>query len=326
VPVVVAQAAGQLGSRDATVRAEARVRASDKQLAEQVAAKRALEKTQREQLDKLDRLKKQQASWNRDRNIRGAKADALATSQKLSKVTHEISRLKQRGVSQRRDLIAAIDAELAGTLATQRQVTLISLRSKIVSQIPRKPEVRKIVIPDDELDELADPEELEEQAALLAQAEKQLVREQVMLARSETQFLKIAKLRDQRQRATELEEFDNGDDVRRNTARVGDPSRQRGDADSSSENDAAGGAGAEAPSEPAPSTDDGPNLAESSVVLADVVDVFTVDALRRAERSTSARTKAQAARRAREQVEARLNKLRAQRKKIQQRARGLRNP
>jgi hypothetical protein len=205
-------------------------------------------------------------------------------------------------------------------------VTLISLRSKIVAQIPRKPDVRKIVIPDDELDELADPEELEEQAVLLARAEKQLVREHELLARSEKRFVKIAKLREQRQRASELEEFDHGDDVRRNTARVGDPSKQRGDdGNASSENDSAGGA--EAPSEPSgPGNDDGPNLAESSVVLADVVDAFTIDALRRAERSTSARTKAQAARRAREQVEVRLEKLRALRKKIQQRARRLRNP
>ena len=60
------------------------------------------------------------------------------------------------------------------------------------------------------------------------------------------------------------------------------------------------------------------------MVLADVVDTSTLDALRAADRSSNPAIKARAAERASAQVRARLERLRAQRARVQERARELR--
>jgi hypothetical protein len=62
----------------------------------------------------------------------------------------------------------------------------------------------------------------------------------------------------------------------------------------------------------------------AAVVLANVVDSATVDALRRAGRASDPAAKADAAQRARDQVAARLRALRDQRAAIEARARTLR--
>lgn len=332
MPVVVGQASAQATPRDATSRAQAQLRASQTALDREQARVRKLNQAHAAQLKAIDELKTKRASWNRDRKIRAAKADALATSQKLTRSGRELARLRVLVRNHRAALIAVVDAELKTSLTPQRQVELVALRSQLEGQQPRKQAARKIVLPDEAVDELADPEELEEQAALLAQVEKQLEREKTVLARREKGYERIAKLRAAGQRADELESFD-GPEPRRVTGRERDPAAGSGSRDSSGaeadqQNEAPGEGGGDdggaPPTEPNPSTDDGGSFADQSVVLANVVDASTADALRRADRSTDPRTKASAARAARQQVESRLAKLRKLRQKLQHRARGLR--
>ncbi len=82
----------------------------------------------------------------------------------------------------------------------------------------------------------------------------------------------------------------------------------------------------EPPQQPDPDQEEdaGGALTGLDVVLADVVDTSTLDALRAADRSANPAVKARAAERASAQVRARLERLRAQRKRIQVRAQELR--
>jgi len=332
-PAVVGQAAGQITAKTATDRAETRVTATTNELNKQLAAKKSLDKKRSAQLVGLDKLKKQRASWNRDRKIRSKKAEADATGKKLAKLAKEIRRLKTLLSQQRATLVAAIDKEQATNPDSVRNAALITLRTRTASKLPHKRKARKIVLPPDRLDQLADPEELEEQAALLAAAEKQLLREQRKLENREDRFTKMAKLREQARRAGELDQFEPSG-VRRTTGRVNDPNKAagRGDnesagtqADPSPDDDGQGGLGdSPPPGEPGAGDPDFGGFAESSVVLSDVVDSTTVDALRRAERSSNPKTKASAARSARRQVEDKLKRVRALRKKMLDRARKLR--
>jgi hypothetical protein len=332
-PIAVGQAAGQVSARSATDRAEARVSATSTALSEQITAKKTLQSRYDTQIREIDNLKKQRASWNRDRKIRKAKAAAQATGKKLAAANQSIARLKKLRVKQSRALVAATGKELASQPGDVRRAALITLRTRTASLLPSKRKARKIIIPN--VDEFADPEELEEQAALLATAEKQLLREQRLLEQREKRFDKMAQLRDQRQRAGELDQFETND-VRRTTGRLDDPNKAADRGNNSAggsaepQNDGEGLGG-----DPAPPQDSGTGgndnfedgaggFEQSSVVLADVVDSSTVSELRRAERSSNPKTKAIAAKRAREQVEARLAKLRALRKKMQERAKKLR--
>ncbi|MCP4448831.1 MAG: hypothetical protein GY811_26380 [Myxococcales bacterium] len=126
-------------------------------------------------------------------------------------------------------------------------------------------------------------------------------------------------LRSKRDRSEELGAFDD-DNVRRSTGRTSNGLSRQGtqnqsDQDPSDET----GAGAEGDAGALPNRDLGflgPSFEASSVVLSDVVDVGTQDALRRAHSSSSPRTKAEAARRAHEQVQSRLGRLKASKARI----------
>ena len=310
------------------------------------ADKRALAQVYEGQLRQLDRLKRGKASWRRDRQVRSMKAESQATAEKLSRADATLRALDARLVAARQALLSAIRSELAQTtLAPARRTELAGMQRQVAALL--RPPPRKIILPDDTLDELADPEELAEQIALIQQAEKELARQDTVLTRREQRYARMTRLREVRDRASEMNDLDD-DQVRRG----GRPTSSRGagatsgGADNSPSPGAgsptgggsggdSGGAGGGAPS-PDPGTDptsgsgsssslEDSGFEQSSIILADVVDATTIDALRRASRSSDPRARARAAARARTQVEKRLERLQRSRVLIQRHLRALKS-
>lgn len=291
---------------------------------QRIVEKRGLQARYESQLRELDRLKQSKASWRRDRQIRAKKAESQATAARLSRVDAELRVLDAQLKVQRQSLLAAIARELADpAISAPRRAGLEKIRGQVSAAL--RPRARKIILPDDSLDELADPDELAEQIALIQQAEKELVQERKTLQQREQRYTRWAVLREQRERAGQMSDPDD-DQVRRQagrTAKSGRDSGGTGGASSDGESDSASpGSGAEPPTEdsgdssPPPSGPDS-SFETSSVVLADVVDSSTIDALKRAGRSSNPRDRAGAAARARKQVEARLERLKKSRAQIQ---------
>lgn len=336
-PVRVAQAAPRAESA-ATDRAAARVAATERRRRALRADKDRLRGVYNRQLQEIDRLKAQRRSWRRDRQLAEQKAESQRTALALGKIDRELRALSARLGSERKALAAAIDREIGAGATGARLTRLVSLRAAVRRAL--RPPVRKILIPDAELDELADPEELIEQIAMLEHAETELAREEAALAQRAARYQRMADLRAKRQRADDLGELDD-DGVRRTTTRVAAASSgDRGtSADSESQDGAgaptgpgeppgggaddgdSGGFGGGEPSDPGP----GGSLSDVSIVLSDVVDASTRDALRRADRSSDPAAKARAARRAKVQVEARLERLRKSRLRIETYLRRLRH-
>jgi hypothetical protein len=319
--VAQAQQPALAGRQVATDRAAAGVARLLVQRDQRVTEKRNLATTWQTQLRALDRLKQSKASWRRDRQIAAKKTESQATAARLSRVDAELRALDAQLKAQREALVAAIGRELADpALGAVRRASLLKTRDQVVAAL--RPRARKIILPDDSLDELADPEELSEQIALIAQAEKELGQERQVLRQREDRYTRWAMLREQRERAGQMSDLDD-DQVRRSTGRTEESSQDNsgsggGGGTASDEDSASPGAGS-LPPEEQPEAPSGPDASfeTSSVVLADVVDSSTIDALRRAGRSNNPRDRANAAQRARKQVDARLERLRKSRALIQ---------
>ena len=308
----VASAQSEATSK-ATDRAAATVKASEKKRAALVRERTELAARYQKELAEIDKLKRQRASWRRDRQLRSKLSASLGTAKKLGKASSAITVLDGQLVKQRKALIAAIDAELAAGAASARAKSLRATRAAAAKKIaPGK--AKKIVLPDDELDPLADPEELDLQARALRDSEAELERQIESLDREAARFRKQAELRKQHQRADELAARDgasprrtSGSGGARVTADEAAPQSEGLDGD-----DGFGG------------MDPGSFAGDPAVVLSDVVDGDTVDALRKAERSTDPSAKAAAAEKARDQVKRRLERLEKRRREIEKRARELR--
>jgi hypothetical protein len=287
---------------------------------QKLSAKRLLERTYEAQLRELDRLKRRPASWNRDRQIRSSKADSQSTAARLSSADLELRAIDEQLLRQRRALLTSIDRELAARPAPARRALIERMRAHEMAA--GRPRVRKILVPDDTLDQLADPDELAEQIALIEQAEVELRREREVLRQREQRYDRMARLRQQRERASEMGELE--EEVSRRSGRAesrgasADEDRPGSDPQENTGTSAGSGAGDEGGFGETPGNgtdtgnggvgDDG-GFAESSILLTDVVDSSTIDALRRAGRSSSPMTRAEAAARARKQVEARLQRF-----------------
>lgn len=300
----------------ATDRALAQVQATEKKRAAKVAERAQLDQRYKRELAAIDRLKRQKASWRRDSQLRTQLSASLETAKKLGAATNAIALLDGQLARQRRALVAAIDAELA-TAGDARARTLRGLRAEVAPRIAPK-KAKKIVLPDDELDLLAAPEELDQQADAMRATEAELLRQLGSLEKQAARFKKQAELRKQHQRAGELASRD--DSQPRRTSGAGSRSANEAGPEADDAVDTS--------SEPPPS-DEGPasgglSGGDLAVVLSDVVDAGTVDALRKAERSSDPAAKAAAAERARAQVEQRLRALEKRRKEIEKRAKELR--
>ncbi len=263
----------------------------------------ALDQRYHAQLDEIDKLKRQKASWRRDRALRAKLAESVENAQALDRLARELAGAEAEVGRARARGVAAIDAALA-TAPVARRAELTARRK----QWAPAPRVKRIVIPDDSLDPLADPEELEAQAAALVDSEAELAREVARLDGEAGRLDRQAALRRQHDRAEELAIRDDVD-PRPGVAGAGGPALAGADVAPALPDDAPEGEAA---------------VDRDVTALSAVIDPGTVDVLRTAGRSNEPARRAAAARAARDAVKARLARLGKQRAAIEARARELR--
>ncbi|HEY0253922.1 MAG TPA: hypothetical protein VGC41_20470 [Kofleriaceae bacterium] len=283
--------------------------------------RRQLAQRYADQLAKVDGLKKQKASWRRDRELRQALADSADTSSQLAQLDTQLGTVKHAIGTDRQALLAAIDREKP-TAQGSRIAELDKLRAQVVAEVGAP--AKKIVLPDAEVDPLADPEELDQQAQVIAETEKQLATQVASLDSQASELAHVSDLRKHNERAKDLM-LSEDDQPHRNVQRstgggretVGDsaPTTNGGAGDT-----AGGGAsGTGTFSNPTPAFE-----TEATFVLGEVIDRTTIDGLTRAQRSGDPGKRAEAARNARDAVAARLDTLKKKRAQIESRAKLLR--
>ena len=305
-----------------TVSSQDALRKAELLVGTRTAARNALSKQQDDQLKTVDRLKQQRASWRRDRDLKDALAQAQGTATKLAAAAGELVRANAQLAAARKTLLGAIDAELSalppGPASAQRIAALARWKAQLAPAAPRK-NLQKIVIPDLEIDPLADPEELDAQAQELLRAEQELARQAIGLDKQARDLDQADKLRKQHERAKvlALRDDDQPSRVSRTEgARASDDSaapEAAGGGTSSGGGDGGFGQGGESP---LPGADPG-LLSDASVVLSNVVDATTIETLTRASRSGDPAQRAQAAKSAHDAVARRIEQLRKKRLEIQ---------
>lgn len=335
----VAQGQGTFTPSPAQVdKARTSVQTAEQKLAQLAGQRGQLTVRYQQQLTAIDRLKKQKASWRRDRELNAAQADANDTAKRLTALDKQLAGARQALVATKRSVVVAIDVELAAGASGPRAQQLAALRAKLA---PPAPAPKKIVIPDAEIDPLADPQELEQQAAALAAVEKQLDAQRRGLDAQQKDLTLVAELRSAHDRAGELSTRDD-DQPQRGAPRSGSrdtTASEQAPAAGASTSGSSGGAGAGS-SGGGSSTDDsaggesfsGDKLSTSTtsfetsaaVALGEVIDRSTIDGLVRASRSGDPKQRAEAAKQARDAVAKRLEQLKKKRAMIEARARQLR--
>jgi hypothetical protein len=310
-------------------RATAAETAAEHRVAQLAAQRAQLDTRYQVELAAIDRLKKQKASWRRDRELNTAQADAKDTGDKLAALDKQLAAAQQTVATTRTAAVRAIDAEL-GTATGPRAQQLAKLRARLA---PPKV-VKKIVIPDARIDPLADADELEQQARALADSEEALARQVKELDAQAAELMHVAELRKQHERAGDLAMRE--DDQPRRNAQT---STSRGLADSQQvptagspppQNGPGGGGGDHTGGSTSTGGEfSGPDRggfeSEASTVLIEVVDRATIEGLMRASRSGDPAQRALAAKQARDAVAARLAQLKKQRAAIEARAKALRH-
>ncbi len=315
--LIVAWATGSAMAQSAPVTQKAATDATalERRATQLSGARAALAKTYADQLEVIDRLKKQRASWRRDRELRESLAAANDTATKLGAATNELAKANTALAQGRRSLSAAIDAELATKPAAPRAGELFRMKSQLAPQAADR-KLHRIVLPDLEVDPLADPEELEQQAAALRDSEAELSRQVVGLEKQATELDEVAKLRKAHDRASDLAKRDD-DQPQRTAQQGGSRSTLGGAADESPAPEVAGGgAGGDKGNSGGPSGVTGFE-SDASVVLSGVVDSATIDTLARAQRSGDPAQRAAAAKKTRDAVARRLDQLRKKRAEIE---------
>lgn len=322
--LILAMASAVAGAEPvATDQAVAAATTADKQLGQLVAQQAQLAKKYQDQLAAVDRLKKEKASWRHDRDLRDSLADSNDTAGQLAQIGGRIKAAQDKLAKARAAAVTAIDGELAaGGVADDRTRALARLRAQLAPVAPP----RKLVIPDAEIDPLADPDELEHQAAAVRAAEAELARQVAGLDHQATELAEVAALRKEHERTKEMALRD--DDAPRHVttthtvAGADSPAPTFGaSGPGSSGNGATDHGGGDRPTTTATSFE-----TDASVILGDVIDHASLEGMLRASRSGDPAQRAEAAKRARDAVKARLDKLAKQREKIELRARALRTP
>ncbi|GAB4510800.1 MAG: hypothetical protein Tsb0020_28340 [Haliangiales bacterium] len=327
--------------RQASDRAAASAAQAEQTLARARAEQARLKQQYQRQLSEIDTLKRGRASWRRDRLLKGSLRASNDTAAALRQAEARVRSLEGQLDERRKRWLSAVERELAAAPSPQRARSLARHREVLLGHL--RPDAKKIVLPDERIDPLADPEDLEHQAALLRESEAELAKELGRLERRVSRYRHMAALSLQRTRADQLGRLDDDQPRRRASGRRnsappltddvaggGDDSDGRGGAPPPpSPSEPGGGTGGpESPSETPDGGDEGgvppDDVDMFDIILADVVDSPTIDALRAAERSNNPAFKASAVERASEQVRSRLERLRARRLEIQQRARDLR--
>jgi hypothetical protein len=329
--LVAAASAAAWADPSATDKAHAAEVAAEQRVGQLTAQRAQLNTRYQDELAAIDRLKKQKASWRRDRELNTAQADAKDTGDKLATLDKQLAVAQQTVSIARTTVVKAIDAELP-TAAGPRAQQLATLRAQLA---PPKV-VKKIVIPDATIDPLADPDELEQQARALADSEDALARQVKSLDAQAAELTHVAEIRKQHERAGDLAMRED-DQPHRNaqssaskgladsaqTPTAGSPPPQQGGA-SNGAGDHTGGTTTSTGE--LSGGDRGTGFeTEASTVLIEVVDRATIEGLMRASRSGDPAQRALAARQARDAVAARLAQLKKQRAAIEARAKSLRH-
>jgi hypothetical protein len=322
-------------------KARTSVAAAEQKVGQLAAQRSQLTARYQQQLAAIDRLKKQKASWRRDRELNSAQADANDTAKRLTSLDKQLVAAQQALVTSKRAVVVAIDVELAAGAAGTRAQQLAALRAKLA---PAAPAPKKIVIPDAEIDPLADPQELEQQAAALAAVEKQLDAQRKGLDEQQKDLTLVAELRSAHERAGELSTRDD-DQPQRGAPRGGrdNTASEQAPTAGASSGGASGGAGAGSGAGGGNGDDASGGGGESfggdkltgatstttfetsaAVALGEVIDRSTIDGLVRASRSGDPKQRAEAAKQARDAVAKRLEQLKKKRVMIEARAKQLR--
>ncbi len=299
---------------------------ADKALGQLLAQRTQLAKKYQDEIDAIDRLKKEKASWRRDRELREQLADSNDTATQLGKVSEQIKAAQAKVDRAHAAAVTAIDAELAThDVAPARGDKLHQLRV----QLAPPPAPKKLVIPDAEIDPLADPEELEHKAAAVRAAESELSRQVAGLDAQITELDEVAEVRKAHERTNALALRD--EDAPHRTQ----PHTTGGLTDTPNPAPTAGGAGGAGGNGAGQTTAGGADHfgtqtpttfeSEATVVLSDVIDHAAIEGMLRASRSGDPAQRAEAAKRAREAVRQRLDKLAKQRAAIEARAKSLRH-
>jgi hypothetical protein len=287
-----------------TASAESAAKFAERQVAQLTEHRVVLARRYQEELGAIDRLKNQRASWRRDRELRDSLSDSLETANQLSAAARDLERAKLALESARRSYLLAIETELgaAPPLARIQQLTLA--RAQLLTQVKDAPP--RIVIPDFEVDPLADPEELDQRAAELHASEDDLRHQLAGLDARAAELDRLVMLRKQHERAGVL--FNRDDD---------EP--HRATAKPSNDPDEGGGKNPNLP------PGNGPNFENFvPIVLADVIDATTINSFAAAQRSGDPVQRAEAAHKTHDAVARRLEQVRKRRLEIEDRARQLR--
>jgi hypothetical protein len=313
--VVSSTASGQSGQSThlavATDNARTTAKDADLRVSQLALHRTALAKRYQEELDAIDRLKKQRASWRRDRELRDSLSTSAETANELSAATHDLEKANAALGSARRAYLLAIDTERTAGAVPLRALQLDRARGLLTPLVKDAP--RRIVFPDLEVDPLADPEELDQRAAELRASEDELSRQLVGLDTQATELEHLALLRKEHDRAGDLLNRDD-DQARRNTT------HKAGDSGGVSEDGVPiGGIYPSSPGVTPPGFDN-----SVPIVLADVIDASTIKSLTAAQSSGDPAQRAEAARKAHLAVAGRLEQVRKKRTEIEARSKQLR--
>ena len=315
-----------------TDRATAAEITAEHRVAQLTAQRAQLAARYQDEIAAVDKLKKQKASWRRDRELNTAQADAKDTADRLAVLDKQLALAQTIVTTARTTAVRAIDAE-SPTAIGPRAATLAKLRAQLA---PPKV-VKKIVIPYGTIDPLADPDELEHQAAAIAASEDALERQVKSLESQAAELDHVAEIRKQHERAGDLATRED-DQPHRNaqsssskawpTPRVRRPRPRAAQAAQAAAPRTATKARPAAPAAPtrSPARFRGAGYeSEASVVLGEVIDRSTIEGMMRASRSGDPAQRALAAKQAADAVAARLAQLKKQRAAIEARAKALKS-
>ena len=317
--LAVASASAWAQSAPQTAQAQTTVSTDEQKVTQLGGARTKTAQRYQDQLAAVDRLKKQKASWRRDRELRDSLADSADTANQLATLNTQLAAAVRALVQARKDLVAAIDREKP-TVTGPRATQLDQLRAQVVATLGPAP--KKIVLPDAEVDPLADPEELDQQAQVIAETEKQLANQVAGLDSQAAELAHVADLKKQDSRAKDLMLSEDNQPHRN----VQHSSGKESAGDTLSPTNGAGG-GTDTGTQPPPGFNNNGGSTfetEATFVLGEVIDRSTIDGLTRAQRSGDPAKRAEAARLARDQVAQRLESLKKKRSQIEARAKQLR--
>lgn len=269
-------------------------------------------------------LKAQRASWQRDRKLRSALAAALDQAKQLDAIALQLrnaeAQVEQAHQRVGRAVLAQVARELAAPTTTSARRAELLAAQAAVAVVGRTP--KRIVLPALEVDPLADPEELDAQAAALRQAETELDAQLVVLARAAARAQEREAVRQAHVRTMEIASRDD-DQTRRGprtaaTVRADGELAPAGAPDGTPTGSPSDGAVTQTPTPTLPA------LADVGIALADVVAKRDAAALSAAVASQDPAELANAVTRAREAALAKRKALHTARLAVEARANSLR--